>query len=120
MFASFGTQVTVLEKGTQVLPREDRDIAAAVQGVLENKGVQFKTHVNVIQIDGGTVVYEDRAAQEKVRLEGDAVLLAAGRRPNTEALELAKAGCWSQCARSHRGRRTPAHHQPAGLRLGRR
>lgn len=92
MFASFGTQVTVLEKGTQVLPREDRDIAAAVQGVLENKGVQFKTHVNVIQIDGGTVVYEDRAAQEKVRLEGDAVLLAAGRRPNTEALELAKAG----------------------------
>lgn len=92
MFASFGTQVTVLEKGTQVLPREDRDIAVAVQGVLENKGVQFKTHVNVIQIDGGTVVYEDRAAQEKVRLEGDAVLLAAGRRPNTEALELAKAG----------------------------
>ena len=92
MFASFGTQVTVLEKGPQVLPREDRDIAAAVQGILEKKGVQFKTHVNVTQIDGGTVVYEDRAAQKEVRLEGDAVLLAAGRRPNTEALELAKAG----------------------------
>lgn len=53
MFASFGTQVTVLEKGPQVLPREDRDIAAAVQGILEKKGVQFKTHVNVTQIDGG-------------------------------------------------------------------
>ena len=92
MFASFGTQVTVLEKGPQVLPREDRDIAAAVQGILEKKGVQFKTHVNVTQIDGGTVVYEDRAAQKEVRLEGDAVLLAAGRRPNTEALALEKAG----------------------------
>ena len=90
MFASFGTQVTVLEKGPQVLPREDRDIAAAVQGILEKKGVQFKTHVNVTQIDGGTVVYEDRAAQKEVRLEGDAVLLAAGRRPNTEALALKK------------------------------
>ena len=92
MCASFGTPVTVLEKGPQVLPREDRDIAAAVQGILEKKGVQFKTHVNVTQIDGGTVVYEDRAAQKEVRLEGDAVLLAAGRRPNTEALALEKAG----------------------------
>ena len=59
---------------------------------LKKKGVQFKTHVNVTQIDGGTVVYEDRAAQKEVRLEGDAVLLAAGRRPNTEALALEKAG----------------------------
>ena len=67
MFASFGTQVTVLEKGPQVLPREDRDIAAAVQGILEKKGVQFKT-------------------------QGDAVLLAAGRRPSTEALALENAG----------------------------
>ena len=50
MFASFGTQVTVLEKGPQVLPREDRDIAAAVQGILEKKGVQFKTHVNVTRL----------------------------------------------------------------------
>lgn len=42
MFASFGTQVTVLEKGTQVLPREDRDIAAAVQGVLEIKACSLR------------------------------------------------------------------------------
>lgn len=92
MFASFGSQVTVLEKGAQVLPREDRDIAAAVQGILEKKGVQFKTHVQVTAIEDGTVVYEDTASGQIVRLEGDAILLAAGRRPRTEDLQLEKAG----------------------------
>ena len=94
MFASFGTQVTVLEKGTQVLPREDRDIAAAVQGVLENKGVQFKTHVNVIQIDGGTVSMKTVPLKRKFVLKGTRCFwrLAASEH---RSVRTGKGGGWS-------------------------
>lgn len=92
MYASFGSEVTVLEGHAELIAREDRDVAAAVQGVLEKKGIVFRLNAKVRSIDGATVTYEDAMTREVHRLEGDAVLLATGRRPNTADLNLEAAG----------------------------
>ena len=80
MYASFGSKVTVLEGFAELIPREDRDIAAAVREALEKKGIEFRIAVADTQTGG------------KYEIDGDAVLLATGRRPATAGLNLAAAG----------------------------
>ena len=92
MYASFGSQVTVLEGYSELISREDRDIAASVQSVLEQKGIKFRLNARVQSVDGSTVVYRDAVTDEEHRLEADAILLATGRRPNTAGLNLGVAG----------------------------
>lgn len=92
MYASFGSQVTVLESYAELIAREDRDIAASVQEVLEKKGVVFRLNARVQSVDGTVVVYQDAVTGEVLRLDADAILLATGRRPNTAGLNLAAAG----------------------------
>lgn len=92
MYASFGSQVTVLEGYSELISREDRDIAASVQSVLEQKGIEFRLNARVQSVDGSTVVYRDAVTDEEHRLEADAILLATGRRPNTAGLNLGVAG----------------------------
>ncbi len=92
MYASFGSQVTVLEGFPQLIAREDRDIAAAVQEVLEGKGITFRMNARVQDVKGNTVFYQDSATGEEQRLEADAILLATGRRPYTSGLNLKAAG----------------------------
>lgn len=92
MYASFGSQVTVLEGYSELISREDRDIAASVQQVLEKKGIVFRLNARVQSVNGSTVVYQDVATGGEHRVEGDAILLATGRRPNTSGLNLKQAG----------------------------
>lgn len=92
MYASFGSQVTVLEGYSELISREDRDIAASVQSVLEQKGIEFRLNARVQSVDGSTVVYRDAVTDEEHRLEADTILLATGRRPNTAGLNLGVAG----------------------------
>lgn len=92
MFASFGSRVTVLEGYSELIPREDRDIAAAVKETLEKKGIVFRLNAKVQSIDKTVVLYEDTEQKETLRLEADAILLATGRRPNTAGLNLDAAG----------------------------
>lgn len=92
MYASFGSQVTVLEGYSELISREDRDIAASVQQVLEKRGIVFRLNARVQSVNGSTVVYQDVATGGEHRVEGDAILLATGRRPNTSELNLKQAG----------------------------
>lgn len=96
MFASFGSKVTVLEGYQELIPREDRDIAAAVKATLEKKGIVFRMNAKVsslkVKNGKGTVTYLDTKENVRVELEGDAILVATGRRPNTEELNLENAG----------------------------
>lgn len=94
IYASFGSKVTVIEGMPRLLPRQDRDIAAAVEESLRKKGVEF--HLNAMV---GSV--EDREYDTVIHYTGpggdretaaDAVLVAAGRRPYTEGLNLEAAG----------------------------
>ena len=96
MYASFGSEVIVLESSPALIPREDRDIAASVQEVLEKKGIRFILNANVQSVTnvekGTTITYKDTTSSELNTLKADAILLATGRKPNTENLNLKAAG----------------------------
>ena len=92
MFASFGSQVVVLEGNSELISREDRDIASAVKETLEKKGIVFCLNAKVQSIRERKVVYRDAVSSELHSLEADAVLLATGRKPNTAGLNLQVAG----------------------------
>ena len=96
MYASFGSQVTVLESYPELIAREDRDIAASVKETLEKKGIVFRMNAKVQSVnrveDKAIVTFADSQTNEVFVLEADAVLLAAGRRPNTKDLNLEVAG----------------------------
>lgn len=90
MFANFGTEVTVLERADHILKKEDEAIAKQVTEDLTQKGIQFV-------FDAETEAIQDEADVTKVvtsqgTFEADAVLIATGRKPNTEGLNLEAAG----------------------------
>ena len=68
------------------------NLKMGVQTVLEKKGIVFHLNAKVQSVDGATVIYEDAVTHEIHHLEGDAILLATGRRPNTSGLNLEVAG----------------------------
>ncbi|HEY51984.1 MAG TPA: mercuric reductase [Caldilineae bacterium] len=94
-FRRLGSEVTVLGRGDQLVFREDADIAAAVKDILEDEGIAIHLHANVKrlaqeapeQID---VFYEQDGEEKQVR--GTHLLLAVGRVPNSDRLNLAAAG----------------------------
>ena len=96
MYASFGSQVSVLESYPELIAREDRDIAASVKETLEKKGIVFRMNAKVQSVnrveDKAIVTFADSQTNEVFVLEADAVLLATGRRPNTKDLNLEVAG----------------------------
>lgn len=96
MYASFGSQVMVLESYPELIAREDRDIAASVKETLEKKGIVFRMNAKVQSVnrveDKAIVTFADSQTNEVFVLEADAVLLATGRRPNTKDLNLEVAG----------------------------
>ncbi len=94
MYAAFGSEVTVLEGFPELIPREDRDIAQAVREALEKRGITFRLNVRVDSFrdtaEGISIaVSQDGAAS---LIEADAVLVATGRKPATEGLNLEAAG----------------------------
>ena len=90
VYARFGCRVTVIEHGARLLPREDDAVAATVQAVLERDGVRFLTgaDASALRRDGAGVALSVNGAP----VSGSHLLVAVGRRPNTEALDLARAG----------------------------
>ena len=96
MFASFGSKVTVLESYPELIIREDRDIAAAVKSTLENKGIIFEMNAKVQSIkhtkQEASVSFTNSLSNQTTDLKADAILLATGRKPNTQDLNLEAAG----------------------------
>ncbi len=93
IFRRFGAQVTVIERGSQLMSREDEDIAQIAQDVLEGEGINFHLNANVTHISnngGATVTFEQNGTEGSV--SGSHVLLAVGRVPNTDTLNLEAAG----------------------------
>jgi pyruvate/2-oxoglutarate dehydrogenase complex dihydrolipoamide dehydrogenase (E3) component len=89
-FARLGSTVTVIEQRSSVLSDADPESAATIQHRLESEGVKVLTSVAVSGVarDGVRVVLEVGAS----RLQADALLLATGRQPRVDGLELSRAG----------------------------
>ena len=94
MFRRFGGEVTIVEKGPRLISREDEDVSAAVKGILENEGVHIELNSECIHFKrhGDDVVAGLDCSDGLREVEGSHVLLAVGRRPNTDDLGLEKAG----------------------------
>jgi len=94
MYASYGSEVTILQDTQDFLPREDRDMAEAIRQVQESQGIRLEAGVAVDAIkDCGShacVTYTQNGAQHTA--EGEAVLVATGRRPNLQDLHPEAAG----------------------------
>ena len=94
IFHGLGAKVTVLEMLPQALPNEDKDVANELERSLKQEGIQILTEVIVKGIsgeEGGKKVSYAVKGQDHT-LEAALVMLAVGRRPNTEGLGLEKAG----------------------------
>ncbi|WP_419959832.1 FAD-dependent oxidoreductase [Psychrobacillus sp. BM2] len=90
MYANFGSEVTIIDSNEEFLTNEDRDIAEEVKKVLQAKSIKIVQNSKVKSVknqDGGVAITykEGESVQE---LYGNAILLATGRKPNTENLGL--------------------------------
>jgi pyruvate/2-oxoglutarate dehydrogenase complex dihydrolipoamide dehydrogenase (E3) component len=94
MFRRFGSEVTIVEKGSRLIQREDEDVSKSIQEILEAEGINFRLDAECISAEnrGAEVVVQLDCERGAPQLSGSHLLLAVGRRPNTHDLELNKAG----------------------------
>lgn len=96
MYAEFGSKVTLLEGGNRFMPRNDQDIANSVKEVLEKKGIEIHLNARAQSIhdtnDGVTLTYSDVSDGTPYFVDGDAILIATGRKPMIEGLNLQATG----------------------------
>ena len=94
MFRRFGSRVTIIQRDGRLIPRDDEDVSAAVKEIMENEGVE-------VRLDASCTSFEKRGDRVAAKLDcgsgarevvGTHVLLAVGRRPNTDDLGLDQAG----------------------------
>jgi pyruvate/2-oxoglutarate dehydrogenase complex dihydrolipoamide dehydrogenase (E3) component len=93
-FARFGSHVTVINRGDRALPRDDADAARIVQQVLTEDGVQFVMNAAISEVSQHADEIRVRTNQNGVEAvhAGDVLLIAIGRAPNIEGLQLERAG----------------------------
>jgi pyruvate/2-oxoglutarate dehydrogenase complex dihydrolipoamide dehydrogenase (E3) component len=94
MFRRFGSRVTVIHSSQQILPREDADITGELQKALESEGIRFvlKARTTRVERDNGQVTLRLEANGGAQSVSGSHLLVATGRRPNTDDLGLETTG----------------------------
>ncbi len=95
MFAAFGSEVTVLEGMPELIPREDRDIAAEVVRIMEKRGIRIVVGAKIESVEdtgGYAVVKYTLSDGRRAETEAEAVLVSVGRRPAASSLNLEAAG----------------------------
>lgn len=96
IYNNFGSKVIILEALNQFMPYADRDVAGCVESSFRKRGVEIILNAQVLSFedtdDGVKVDYIDRNANAERVIEGDAILVATGRRPYTKGLNLEAIG----------------------------
>lgn len=93
MFRRFGSAVTILDQGERLLPREDPEFGDAMAEILREEGVDLRWKSEVVRVESdGPVTIVARVDGEEGAFTGSHLLMAGGRRPNTETLHAAAAG----------------------------
>ena len=93
MFRRFGSKVTVVEMGSRLIGREDADVSDAIRQILEAEGIEVRLNAKCIELAGGNGVTANvDCAEGSPGVTGSHLLLAVGRRPNTDDLGLDQAG----------------------------
>ena len=94
MYRRFGSEVTVVEMGPRLIQREDPDVSAAIREILEREGVSLRVNATCIRVSksGEDVIVGVDCTDGAPEIHGSHLLLAVGRRPNTDDLGLDRAG----------------------------
>ena len=94
MYSEFGSEVTVIDMADRLMPREDEEIAERVKAILEAKGIKFllKSKIEEIADRNGKGYVKISGETGENEIESDAILVAIGRKPNTDGLNLEAAG----------------------------
>jgi pyruvate/2-oxoglutarate dehydrogenase complex dihydrolipoamide dehydrogenase (E3) component len=94
-FRRFGSEVTVLETGPQLLAREDRDVSLEIRRILSNEGIQIVVDARLLEVRGRSgerVSLRAGTPNAEHMIDGTDILVAAGRAPNTAGIGLKEAG----------------------------
>ena len=95
MFKRFGSKVTIIERGASIISREDEEISDQIYSFLKDEGIEFSLNANCIsghQNEVGKISVRVDCIQGPPEVTGTHLLLAAGRIPNTDTLNLPAAG----------------------------
>ena len=94
MFRRFGSAVTIIEKGPRLAGREDEDVCDAIKDIVELEGIAVRLNAECIAFEkrGDQIAASVNCTEGEPWVTGSHVLLAIGRRPNTDDLGLEKAG----------------------------
>ena len=94
MYRRFGSRVTVVEMGDRLIARDDEDVSQAVKEIMENEGVEVRLDAECVSLEnrGDQVAITASCDPGPEEVVGSHLLLAVGRRPNTDDLGLDKAG----------------------------
>ena len=95
MFRRFGSKVTIIQRGEQLLPREDSDVAEEVAKILKQEGLEIILEADTKKIEKagpGKIALTLEKGGELRKIEGSHLLVATGRTPDTEILNLEAAG----------------------------
>jgi pyruvate/2-oxoglutarate dehydrogenase complex dihydrolipoamide dehydrogenase (E3) component len=94
MYRRFGSEVTVVEKGPRLIQHEDEDVSTAVKDILEAEGIRIRLHAECISFArrGAEIAVGVDCESGDREVVGSHMLLAVGRRPNTDDLGLDRAG----------------------------
>ena len=94
-YRRFGSEVTVIEHGAQLMSREDPDVSKEVQRILAAEGIRLLVGAQTLRVDGQSgrdVSLVVRTTNGEHTIQGSDVLVAAGRMPNTDGIGLKEAG----------------------------
>ena len=94
MYRRFGSQVTIIEMAPRLVRHEDEDVSAAIKDIVEREGVEVRLNAECISLarHGDEIVAKVDCTEGSPEIAGSHLLLAVGRRPNTDDLGLDKAG----------------------------
>lgn len=98
MFRRFGAQVTVVQRGARLLAREDADIADAVATIMREDGIDVLLNTAAQRVEqnaAGEVQLTVKTPDGERMIKGSHLLVAAGRTPNSDRLNLAAAGVFT-------------------------
>lgn len=94
MYRRFGSEVTIIEMGPRLIGREDDDVSTAIKEIVEREGINVRLNAECIGFSkqGDSIVARVNCDSGAPEISGSHLLLAVGRRPNTDDLGLEKAG----------------------------
>ncbi|TDG36000.1 mercuric reductase [Pedobacter changchengzhani] len=95
MFSRFGSKVTILEKSNRIVHREDNDVSEALTEILEDEGLNIFTKTKIAKVSQnkkGVITIDVEVNGEMKKITCSHVLVAVGRKPNTDALNLINCG----------------------------